>query len=331
MRIESYVLVPVLFVAAGLSALAAPPKVEFVEGKYQIDVKIGGKPFTSYLHTPDPNRKLPPGLVQTKPALHPVYGPSGIVMTRAYPFADVAGEEKDHPHHMGIYFTMDRVNPGDNTFWGNSKNELPAIRHVRVKQMKGGDGKGTLQTISHWIGTDGKPLLEEDRLMSFLVLDDKSWAIDLTINLKAIDQEITIDDTKEGMLAFRVAQWLTEKNTGRYLNSEGEQGETGVWGKRSRWIRLQGEKDGTKTGIAFLAHPQTTNAPPYWHARGYGCFSANPLGQLDFQKAHKVADPKPFSLKIEPGDKAMFKYRLVMYDGDWDQAKTEEQYKAYAR
>lgn len=331
MSIKSAVASLALFGLAGFTALAAPPKVEFVEGKYQIDVKIGGKPFTSYLHTPNPEVVLPGSVLQTKPALHPVHGPSGIAMTRAYPFSEVAGESKDHPHHMGIYFTVDKVNPGDNTFWGNSKNPLPAIRHIRVKQMKGGNGKGTLETISHWIGTDNKPILEEDRVMTFLALDDKTWAIDLTINLKALDRDVTIEDTKEGMLAIRVAEWLTEKNTGRYLSSEGDELEKGVWGKRARWIRLQGDKDGTKSGIAFLAHPKTTNAPPYWHARGYGCFAVNPLGQLDFQKAHKVADPKPFNLAIKAGEKALFKYRLVMYEGEWDKAKTEQQYQAYAK
>jgi hypothetical protein len=320
-----------LFALCSLSMLAGPPKVEIIDSGNQIDVSIGGKPFTSYLHTPDPNRRLPPGLLQTKPALHPVHGPSGTVMTRAYPFADVEGEDKDHPHHMGLFFTVDEVNPGDNKFWGNSKNPLPAIRHVRVEEMKGGEGKGRLKTISHWIGKDEKALLEEERDMVFLALDDNSWAIDLTIGLKAIDQEITIEDTKEGMLAFRVAQWLTEKNTGRYLNSEGEETESGVWGKRARWIRLQGEHEGRKTGIAFLAHPQTTNNPPYWHARGYGCFSANPLGQKDFQTAHKISDPQPYNLRIAPGEKALFKYRLVLYDGEWDRARTEEQYQAYTR
>jgi hypothetical protein len=44
-----------------------------------------------------------------------------------------------------------------------------------------------------------------------------------------------------------------------------------------------------------------------------------------------VAEPKAFNLKIKPGDKALFKYRLIMYEGDWDKSKTEEQYQAYAK
>src|SRR4030042_1815685 len=111
------------------AVLAQSPRIELKEGKYQIDVIINGKPFTSYLHTPDPAKPLVvPGILQTKPVLHPVLSPSGVPMTRAYPFADVAGESRDHPHHMGIYFTMDRVGSDANNFWGNSKEPLPAIQ-----------------------------------------------------------------------------------------------------------------------------------------------------------------------------------------------------------
>ncbi len=329
MRILSALPVLVLFAARPVDA--AGSKVEFKESQYRIDVLIDGRLITSYLHTPDPSRPMVvPGIIQAKPVLFPVHSPSGVVLTRDFPFASTPGEDRDHPHHIGISFTVDNVGPDNDGFWGNSRNPLPMIRHVKVLEMKGGSGAGTLATVSHWIGKSGKPLLEEEREMIFRAAASDRSEIDFTIHLKALDQEIGFGDTKEGMFAIRVAQWLTEKATGRYLNSNGEEMEKGVWGKRADWVRLQGEKDGKKLGIAIFNHPSSTNSPTWWHARGYGCFSVNPLGQLDFEKAHKAASPQPFNLRIKPGEKALFKYRVVLYEGEMDKAKADLLYRAYA-
>ncbi len=312
--------------------LAQSPKIQLKEGKYQIDVLVNGKPFTSYLFAPDPAKPLiAPGILQTKPVLHPVLSPSGVSMTRAYPFTDVAGEARDHPHHMGIYFTMDRVGSDANNFWGNSKEPLPEIKHVKVTGKKDGTGSAVLKTTSDWIGEDGKPVVTENREMVFMVLDPSTYAIDFTMYLEPVSGDVSFGDTKEGMFAFRVAQFLTEKETGRYLNSEGAELEKGVWGKRANWVRLQGETDGKKVGIAILNHPTSTNSPTYWHARGYGCFSVNPLGQLDFQKELKVPAPKPFDLKVKQGQKALFKYRVIVYEGDFGKDKVDALYQAYAK
>ncbi len=332
MRRIVILVIPSLLLLLALSALAAAPAVTFKEDKYHVEVLIGGKLFTNYMHTPDPSRPIiAKGILQTKPVLYPLVSPSGTVVTRGYPFENVPGEATDHPHHMGLYFTMDNVGPDKDVFWGNSKNPLPAIKHVKISRMKGGNGAGTLTAVSHWVGKAGKPLLEEEREMVFRSLDSEHTAIDFTITLKALGQDIPIEDTKEGMFAIRVAQWLTEKAGGRYLNSNGEELEQGVWGKRAEWVRLQGEKEGKKYGIAILNHPKSTNSPTWWHARGYGCFSVNPLGQLDFLKAHKAPDPRPFNLTIKAGKKALFKYRVLIYEGEADKARMEALYRAYAR
>ncbi len=332
MKQNLFILPLALILAGAIAIQGAAPQVTFKEGKYKIDVLIGGKLFTSYLHTPDPSQPLvAKDTLQTKPVLHPIISPSGVTLTRGFPFVDVPGERRDHPHHMGLFFTVDNVGPDNDIFWGNSKAPLPAIRHIKVLQMKGGNGQGTLATLSQWVGKAGKALLEEEREMVFRAAGPEQVDIDFTIWLRALDQPISFGDTKEGMFAIRVAQWLTEEATGRYLNSDGQEMEKGVWGVRANWVRLQGEKDGKKLGIAILNHPTSTNSPTYWHARGYGCFSVNPLGQLDFEKAHKVPDPKPFNLKIEQGQKALFKYRVIFYEGDMDKPKADALYQAYAK
>jgi hypothetical protein len=294
------------------------PKVEFVEGDSKIDVMIGGEHFTSYLHQND----------LTKPILYPLRTPSGIAVNRGYPLAQVQGESTDHPHHAGVFFTYDKVN--DSGFWNNTTSP-PQVKHVRVAKIKGGGGKGRLSMVMHWVGKDGQVLLEETRDMVFLAGQDE-YAVDFSIDLTARNTKVVFGDTKEGMFAIRLADWLRERGgTSRYLSSNGDQTEKNVWGKRARWVCLQGEKDGKTVGIAILNHPTSVNYPTYWHARGYGLFSANPLGQLAFQKGRKVENPQPFNLTLEPGQKAHFRFRMLVYEGDRTKEQLEQRFREFAK
>lgn len=316
MKGNGYLLSLCLALFVSTAATAAKPQVEFVQGENKIDVMIGGKLFTSYMY----------GNELTKPILYPVNTPSGITVNRAYPFAKVEGESTDHPHHTGIFFTYDKVN--DDGFWNNTTSP-PQIKHVKVARMKNGPGKGTLSTVMEWVGKSGKPLLQEKRNMIFRV-DQAEYIIDFNIRLRAMDTKVTFGDTKEGMFAIRVAPWLKEKGgTGKYLSSNGDQMEKDVWGRRAKWVRLQGEKDGKKVGIAIFNHPKSVNYPTYWHARGYGLFSANPLGQHDFEKKRTPGSAKPLNFTLEPGKKANFRFRMIIYEGDRTPEQLEERFNAF--
>lgn len=293
-------------------------RVEFIEKENQIDVVIDGQLITSYLHGSD----------LLKPCLYPVNSPSGETLTRSYPFKEIEGESADHPHHTGAYFTYaSKGEVNGDSFW-NLHDVPPQIKHIKVLEIEQGRNAGGITTLSHWINKDNQAILEEKREMEFVVLENE-YRIDFTIELTAIDTVVTFQDTKEGMFAIRVADWLTEntkgtlyKSTGEYLNAEGEKTEENVWGKRSSWVRLEGEKDGKIIGIAIYHHPKSINYPTYWHARGYGCFGANPIGQYDFQKGRKMENPQHRTLEINPGESALFKFRMTIYEG----AKTKEQF-----
>ena len=319
-----------------VTTTAAEPIVEFSPGTGAVNVRIDGKPFTSYIHEIDPAKPMAAeGVLLTKPVLYPLATPSGIVVTRGWPFARIEGERQDHPHHIGLYFTYDQIN-GSN-FWNNSKDPLPAIKHIRAEVATDAAGHPALKTLMHWIGKDDKPLLAEKRLTSFIPAAHQH-IIDIDIELTAIAEEVSFGDTKEGMFAIRLAQWLTENTnskyqlgTGSYLSCNGDEKEGGVWGKRAAWVRIQGQKDGKIVGVAILNHPKSTNYPTYWHSRGYGAFSANPLGQYAFQRSHKVEDPKPFNLTLQQGQTAPFKFRVVIYDGPRTKEQLDDEFKKYAK
>jgi len=182
--------------SARMARCSTGPKVEFIQGDNKIDVMIGGRYFTSYLYSDE----------LTKPVLFPVHTPSGIVVNRSYPLIKVEGESEDHPHHIGVFFAYDRVN--DDGFWNNTTSP-PQIKHIKVMDMTGGDGKGKLSTVMHWVGESGQILLEEKRDTVFQA-DKNEYIIDFSINLAAQDTKVIFSDTKEGMFAIRVADWLRD-------------------------------------------------------------------------------------------------------------------------
>ncbi len=316
------VIIPVLAWECGSSGnnKTMDTKFQIFESYHQIHVLKEGRHLASYLYDS----------TLLKPILYPVYSPSGILMERQYPFYSVAGESHDHPHHTGLFFTYGSEGEvNGNNFWANQQG-LTKIRHSSVKQMKSDSDQAILETLSHWIDKDGKAILEEDRIMVFKG-DEMNNSIDFMIRLKAISEDVIFKDTKEGMFGIRVADWLSEeRGNGTYLNSQGDTTEAGVWGKRAEWVRLEGSSGGKKMGIIIMNHPESVNFPTYWHARGYGLFAANPLGQSVFQEGHGIEDPESFNYVIKSGETALFKFRMIIYEGDLSADQIEANYKEYS-
>ncbi len=65
---------------------------------------------------------------------------------------------------------------------------------------------------------------------------------------------------------------------GNYLTSEGKQGND-VWSTRSVWCKVYGKMGNDSVSITIIDHPKNPNYPTFWHARSYGLFAANPLGE----------------------------------------------------
>jgi hypothetical protein len=59
--------------------------------------------------------------------------------------------------------------------------------------------------------------------------------------------------------------------------------------------------------IAIIDHPKNPNYPTFWHARGYGLFAANPLGEKIFTNGKSEKN-----LTLKKGESVTFKYRIVI-------------------
>jgi len=313
------------------------PNVEFVKGDNKIDVMIGRKLFTSYLYDSK----------QTKPVLVPLRTLSGIEVNRRYPLVKTEGASTDHVHHVGIFFAVDEVN-GTN-FWNNAAPP-PQIKHTEITEMTGGTGRGKLSAVMHWIDDSGQVLLEEKRSMVFLAGEhEDEYAIDFSMDLTAKVPKVLFEDIEEGMFAIRVADCLRESGskqmlrpgqplpkesisgTGMYFSSNGDETAKKIWGKRARWVALQGVREGKLVGVAILNHPASINYPTYWHVRNYGLFSANPLGQGDFQRQSKYKKNPvlPLRLSIEQGETVHLRFLVIIYEGIRTQEQIEERFREF--
>jgi len=307
------------------------PNVRLIQGDNKVDVMIGGKLFTSYIY----GSKLP------KPVLVPIRTPSGVEVNRKHPLTEAEGASADHSHHVGIFFAVDNVNGTE--FWRNT-SPPPQIKHVKITELTSGTGRGKLSTIMHWIDNDGRVVLEEKRSMIFLAAEhENEYAIDFSMDLTAKDTKVVFDDIEEGMFAIRVSDYLRQDRdrlnlksgqplpkesiagTGFYFSSNGDETAKNIWGKRARWVALHGLRQGKIVGVAILNHPASINYPTYWHVRDYGLFSANPLGQGDFQRQRPRQYRKnkviPLRLTLEPGETAHFRFLVIIYEG----IRTKEQ------
>ena len=311
------------------------------EAAHRVDVLIDGQPFTSYIW-PDSVKK---------PVLYPLRTAKGTIVTRGYPLDPRPDERVDHPHHVGTWFNYGDVNGLD--FWNNSEAIKPAdrgkygtIRHSKIKRAKSGKTEGELEVEMDWLGPDGTPLLREETTFLFRG-GSGSRAIDRITRLTALDKRVVFSDNKEGVIGIRVARQLEQPAdkpevftdasgkatavpkldntgvTGRYRSSEGKTGDD-VWGTRGKWTMLAGKIEQEDVTLAILDHQKNPGYPTYWHARGYGLFAANPLGQKVFSDGKQT-----LNFTLEPKQSATFRYRILILSGSATPDDLESQYRRF--
>jgi hypothetical protein len=317
--------------AAALASMAQAGNKGFSfathKDKQQVDVLLDGKMLTAYCYYDSAK----------KGTLYPINTLDGITVTRGYPFAPRAGERTDHPHHQGLWMNYESVNDLD--FWNNStaiafdkRDHYGTIVHQQVVDTKAGKDKASLTTTANWIRPDGHVLLKEKTTHQFMVKNNQLF-IDRITTLTANDIDVVFKDVKDGFFAIRVARELelpskqadvfvdaqgnktdvpkisNEGVTGNYLTSEGVTGDD-AWSTRGRWTALSGKKEGKDITIAIFDHPSNVGYPAYRHARGYGLFAINPLGQKVFSNGKQE-----LNYTLKPGASTTFHYRVLIASG----------------
>lgn len=290
--------------------LRADDRFEVSKTDDRVEIRLNGKPFTTY-HT----------RFGAKPILWPIIGPTGSEMTRAYP-QDPNGkpdERKDHIHHRSFWFTHGDVN--GISFWHENDKHGNTV-HRKFLKVAGGK-TAVVSTLNDWVGPDGKKHCQDQRTYTFSVGDNKR-IIDAEIELKAAYGDVVFGDTKEGSFGVRTrgSMKVDANQGGKIISSEGRK-DADAWGKPAAWVDYHGPVDGKTVGIAILNHPSSYGFPTHWHVRNYGLFAANPFGL----KAFKTG--KDGTYKLEKGKTLTLRYRVIFHVGDEKQADIAGEFKKY--
>lgn len=253
------------------------------------------------------------------PAVWPWRAPGGELLTRAFPFAEVPGEVRDHPHHTSLWFAHGNVSGVD--FW-QGKGRIVAVGDPIVDK--------TQQRIAQhceWRDEAGAVLARERRELRFYGGED--WrAVDLATSLVSDRKPLRFGDTKEGTMALRLRQEFCLEGPGAAGTMQNSEGQTGnaVWSKRARWVAYSADLNGVPHTVAMFDHPSNHGFPTTWHARGYGLCAANPFGLSDFTKAPKGTG----DLVVPAGVEQAFWYRVWVHRGPCDAAAIDAAWRAFA-
>ncbi|HEX4770324.1 MAG TPA: PmoA family protein [Bryobacteraceae bacterium] len=315
-------LVAALIVAVQMTAAS----VQAIRSQDQITVAIDGQPFTTYYFGPE----------TAKPYLMPLRTASGVVVTRGFPVVnDVSsGNPKGpsfEPHQRPLYFGHGDIDGLD--FWQEpvfdkyyDDHGKQAYGHMLLKSIEPVAAESESATIHarFTLNTPENRVIGEESQSFTFRGEGQVRTIDCEFVLHATNGPLDLGDTKEGTFAIRLAPELSAPSD-HMLNSEGAVGEKAIWGKPADWVAYSGTIKGKSVGVAILDSPKSFRHPTTWHARAYGLFAANPFGLREFTK-----DPnKDGSWTIPEGKSLTFRYRVLIYEGNFSAAQISEAYRQY--
>ncbi len=285
-------------------------------------------PVFTYQMQPGPVPEGTPEIYAHGAHLHPVYSPSGRLLTGNHP--------PDHPHQRGIWFawTHTEFAGGAPDFWNMGKDKTGGltgeVRFDKLLKHWSGPVHGGFVSTHKWLDhTSGaeKDMLDEtwevtvahtaglddskgSRLPSYFLMDLVS-----TQTCTGADP-VRLPKYHYGGLGVRGnALWDPVENVAM-LTSNGDDRAKGD-ATKAKWVWLGGEVDGQTTGITVLIHPENFRFP-------------QPLRLNPKNPQLCVAPSADGDWSIEPGKPYVSRYRLVFGDGKPEARELERLWTDYA-
>ena len=217
------------------------------------------------------------------------------------------------PHHRGIFIGWNKIKHGgkNHDLW-HVKNTTQ--KHVSFIKEDAVEGATSVISRVDWIGTEGKPVLEETR--SATVHHDAGGAyalIDFQSTLTAAHGAVELNgDPEHAGVQFRPSQQVAENKSAKYVYPVDD-----AKGKKYAgldWVAQTFEVDGQKWTVQHLSHPSNPDDNARWSAyRDYGRFGEFPV------------------IKIADGERVTLRYRFIVTKGEAPTLeKLAEAYQAYA-
>jgi hypothetical protein len=242
--------------------------------------------------------------------IHPLWSPSGSVLTNIHP--------KDHYHHLGIWMPWTHTEfegkPVD--FWNLGEGQ-GTVRFDRFLSTTSGPVYGGFQAEQDHVAlktsTGEKVVLKEVwdvRVYNVGGPEKGYWLWDFVSTQRCVaDSPLKLLQYRYGGFGFRAtADW--KGDTAAYLTSQGKDGHA----TRARWCDTAGVSDGNWKGITFFSNPKNFRHPEnmrIWpEFENDVFFNWAPVQAGDFE--------------MRPGVDHVFRYRQYVHEGKIDIDRTEQ-------
>ena len=301
------------------AAATTKPVVDFRYQRDGVEFKIAGRSVFSFVMTPAglPDKAIKP-VFKRGGYIHPVFTPSGHVVTDDYP--------SDHHHHHGIWFawTKTEFEGAHPDFW-NVGDKTGRVDFVSLNRPWGGPVHGGFESRQLYVALTGAApktaLNEEWEVRVYNVGQAGSARRYFLFDIVATQQCMTksplvLEEYRYGGMGVRGHRNWKDKTKVSFLTSEGKTRESGN-ATRARWIHMSGLVDDRMVGLAVLDHPGNFRSPqplrihpddPYFN------YAPSQLGRFE----------------IKPGERFVVRYRYVVADGAADKAELDRLWSDYA-
>lgn len=315
------------FACMNQEVTAAAPGVEVV-GALGDALKVSAKtantgsgykmlPVLTYQMQPGPVPEGTPPIFAHGAHLHPVYSPSGRLVTGNHP--------PDHPHQRGIWFAWTHTEFEGRTpdFWNMGKEKYGGVtgevRFDKLNESWSGPVHGGFVSTHRWIDhTSGaeKDMLSEKWEVSVIPTRDAFVLDFVSTQTCTTNEPVKLPKYHYGGLGIRGNALWDPVEAVSMLTSNGDDRIKGD-GSKAKWVWLGGEVEGQTTGITVLIHPQNFRFP-------------QPLRLNPKNPQLCVAPSAEGDWAIEPGQPYVSRYRLLIRDGRPDVALLERLWADYA-
>jgi hypothetical protein len=288
-----------------------------------LDVLLDGAPFTVYNYA-STHRTL------HRPYFYPILGPTGLPIVQ---HGEFPGTLRGHYWHSGLFIAHQKVN--GISFWEEREGDGRILHREFTEQVQGAVFARFTEDLE-WRAPDGTPLLAETRTVTIPYGRPERRFLDVTLALRAEEQDVTFGATPYHLLACRLpnAMCLVEQKRqyaerwgklvefgdvergGSILNSEGREAKDAL-GASARWIDFSGPLGGAWCGVTLFDHPRNPRHPT----------PMNNWNNMTLALSPTYHEP----LVLPRGETATWQYRVYIHAGNHEQARVEEAWEEFAR
>lgn len=216
--LEAEILAPDAGAATGEASNGREPRLRWADENAAATLLLSGKPLVRY-EMPVYDASSEEARVKTYKPFHHVFDPAtGIRLTK--------GDGGHYPHHRGIFFGYNRIGHGPGRATRSDCWHCPGAarqEHREIRVQAAGPVAALQRVALDWIGSDGKPVLDEVREIEAVPVRTGT-VIDFASRLVA-DGPVSLDgDPQHAGVHFRAADEVAETTKGEtyYLRPDGK-------------------------------------------------------------------------------------------------------------